>query len=145
MGTAMPDANEGQAAREADCQCAVRDANEATERANSAQPDGAVRHLLRCECGDPACDAEVSLTHVEYEAVRAFGSRFVIGTNHENPENACVLSEDAGFAVIDVVAAAARYTALARHTRHTWVSNAPVCDTTAGTAVSDRERVGDDV
>jgi hypothetical protein len=76
---------------------------------------------MRCECGDPACRARVSLTHADYEAVRAYGSRFVVGVNHENPENACVLTENTEFAVIDVIAAGARYHALARNPRHAWV------------------------
>jgi hypothetical protein len=67
----------------------MRDENEAIELLNAALAAGAVRLALRCECGDPACLARVSLTHAEYEAVRAYGSHFVVGVNHENPERAC--------------------------------------------------------
>ena len=61
------------------------------------------RLALRCECGDAGCVACVSLTRAEYEAVRAYGSHFAVGVNHENPEDACVLSETAQFEVIDVI------------------------------------------
>jgi hypothetical protein len=105
------------APRETEQQCLVRDANETAERLNVALPAGAARTALRCECGDEGCLEPVSPTHGEYEAVRFYGSRFVIGIDHENPESACVLSENARFAVIDVVAGDARYRVLARNPR----------------------------
>ncbi len=107
------------ASRESECQCRIRDANEAAERTCASSRAGAPM-AVRCECGDPACRARVTLTRSEYEAVRAYGSRFVVGINHENPESACVLCEYAEFAVIDVVAAGARYHVLARNPRHAW-------------------------
>jgi hypothetical protein len=73
------------APQEAEQQCLIRDANEAVERSNVTLARGAARVALRCECGDPACQAHVSLTHAEYEGVRDFGSRFVVGVNHETP------------------------------------------------------------
>ena len=99
-------------------QCLVRDANEAAERVHAALAAGAERTALRCECGDEHCLAPVSPTHTEYEAVRFYGSHFVIGINHENPESSCVLSENPRFAVIDVVAGDARYQVLARNPRN---------------------------
>jgi hypothetical protein len=110
-----------QAVGEAEQQCLVRDANEAAEHLNAALVTGAARIALRCECGDPACLARVSPTHAEYEAIRVYGSRFVIGLNHENPESAWVLSENTRFGVIDVVAGDARHRVLTRNPRHTWV------------------------
>ena len=41
-------------------------------------------------------------------------------TERENPESACVLSENERHAVVDVVAAQARYAVLARNPRHIW-------------------------
>jgi hypothetical protein len=105
---------------EAGQQCSVRRANEAVEHVNMAPPEAVVRSLLRCECGDPACNACVDMTHTEYEAVRAYGSHFVITPDHENSENSAVLRENARFAVIDVVAADARYEVLACNPRHAW-------------------------
>jgi hypothetical protein len=92
---------------------------------------GASRLAFRCECGDPFCLAPVEVTHEEYEAVRAYGSRFIVHANHENPENAWVMSENERFAIIDVVAGDVRYQALARHTRHAWVDAVTPDDVTS--------------
>lgn len=109
-------------------QCLVRDANEVIETANDALPRGARPQPMRCECGDPSCRAGVSPTRAEYEAVREFGSRFVIHLNHENPENACVVSETAGFAVIELVMRDDRHEVLARNPRSSWARNGPKPD-----------------
>jgi hypothetical protein len=76
---------------------------------------------LRCECGDPECLQGIGPTHSEYEAVRAYGSRFIVHPNHENPETAAVVNEGPRFSVVEVVAAEARYQALARNLRHIWI------------------------
>ena len=121
MGNDMP----GQAclgtSREGDQQCLVRDVNEATERLNAKLTIGTARRELRCECGDPACRANVAPTLAEYEDVRSYGSHFIVQINHENPETASVIRQNRLFAVVDVVAADARYQALARNPRHAWV------------------------
>ncbi|MEY2517880.1 MAG: hypothetical protein QOJ89_5244 [bacterium] len=109
---------------EAEQQCALRLANEAIERRNMAAPVAGERSALRCECGDPVCRVCIDVSHGEYEAVRDYGSRFLITPNHENPENTSVLSENARFAVIDVVAGDARYQVLAGNPRHAWVDAA---------------------
>jgi hypothetical protein len=75
-------------------------------------------------------------THSEYEAVRAYGSRFILHANHENPETASVVSENERFTIVDVVAADARYQALARHTRHTWVDVVTPDDVTGHESVA---------
>jgi len=102
-------------------QCTARDENEAVERSNDRLTVGASRQALQCECGDAGCDVRLTLTHAEYEDVRAYGSRFVITVNHENPENTAVLSENARFAVVDVVAGVERHEARGRNPRHAWV------------------------
>ena len=107
--------------REAQQQCLARTSNEATELLNQELSAGERRASLRCECGDPSCEEHLEATHAEYEAVRAFGSRFVIVLDHENPETSCVLCENPRFAVIDVVAGPARYRVLADNPRHNWV------------------------
>jgi hypothetical protein len=110
------------APREAEQQCVVRDANEAVVSViHVALATAAERLALRCECGDAGCVACVSLTRAEYEAVRAYGSHFAVGLNHENPEDACVLSENAHFEVIDVIGGDSRYHVLARNPRHIWI------------------------
>jgi hypothetical protein len=104
-------------------QCIVRDANELLEQANQSLAPCAARGLLRCECGDPACNSRLSTTHAEYEAVRSSGSQFLIAIHHENPENACVVSEGDRYAVIDVVVGAARYAVRAQNPRHSWIES----------------------
>jgi hypothetical protein len=130
MGRHAPGQGGPRASREADQQCLIRDANEAIERLNLKLTAGAVRLEMRCECGDPACLERVIPTHAEYEAVRAYGSRFILHVHHENPETASVVTESGGFSIIDVVAGDARYQALARNTRHAWVDAATADDET---------------
>jgi hypothetical protein len=115
------EASDRSAPRETEVQSLARDENEAAEILNHGLTRGDVRETLRCECGDPACQARVALTHAEYERVRAYGSHFLISLNHENPENTWVLCENARFAVIDVVAGDERYQVMARNPRHLWV------------------------
>jgi hypothetical protein len=119
MGSDVPRDSGSRATHEGVQQCASRDANETAERGNATRKHVG-RVALRCECGDPTCLAAVEMTHAEYEAVRAYGSHFLIELNHENPESSCVLRENERFAVIDVVAGDARYHARARNPRHAW-------------------------
>lgn len=112
------------AACEGDQQCLVHASNEAIERVSLTLTRRADRLVLRCECGDPACLEQIAPTPAEYEAVRAYGSRFIVRLNHENPETATVVSENERFAVVDVLERDARHQALARHTRHAWVDAA---------------------
>jgi hypothetical protein len=115
----------GRAPVEAQQQCLVRDENELTELANLALAVDAQRLPLRCECGDPACEAHIFTSHSAYETVRARGSQFVVGTNHENPESAWIVCERDGYTVIDVIEGDARYAVLAQNTRHTFIDDAP--------------------
>jgi hypothetical protein len=121
MGSAQEDQTGPRLFREVDQQCRMRDANEVVERLNSALIACAERLAFRCECGDPDCQARLSLTRTEYEGVREYGSHFAVNVDHENPENACVLSENARYAVIDVVGGDDRYQVLAQNPRHDWV------------------------
>jgi len=140
MGRHAPGHGEPRASREGDQQCLIRDANEAIERLNLKLKMGAsVRLEMRCECGDPACLERLLPTGAEYEAVRAYGSRFIVCLNHENPETASVVSENERFTIVDVVAADARYQALARNTRHAWV-DAVTPDDVTGHESPDLER-----
>lgn len=121
MGKDAPPPVRPRASREGDQQCLIREANESIARLSVKLARDASRLALRCECGDLACLDRVHPTHPEYESVRAYGSRFIVVVNHENPETSSVVSENERFAIIDVVAGDARYQALARHTRHAWV------------------------
>jgi hypothetical protein len=126
------------ASREGDQQCLIRDVNEATERLNAQLTNGTDRLELRCECGDPACRANVTPTAAEYEAVRSYGSHFIVQINHENPETASVIRQNESFAVVDVVAGDARYQVLARNPRHAWVDAVIADDSTGQPPVPER-------
>ena len=67
--------------REVDQQCRIRDANEVVERLNSALTACAEQFVFRCECGDPACQTRLSLTHAEYEAAALLGGSIDILVN----------------------------------------------------------------
>jgi hypothetical protein len=78
----------------------VRDANEriSAKSLMANQPDST--DYFSCECDDPACGALVSLTRREYESVRACPTRFVIMTDHEDPQVEDLIAENARFAVV---------------------------------------------
>jgi hypothetical protein len=51
-----------------------------------------------CECSDGTCRRVIMLTRLEYESLRAYGARFAIALNHENPELDQVLEQNERFA-----------------------------------------------
>jgi hypothetical protein len=63
-----------------------RQTNEWIQEANDKFGADHPMDEYRCECSDRRCVDVVSLTRLEYEAVRADGLRFIIAVNHENPE-----------------------------------------------------------
>jgi hypothetical protein len=88
-----------------------RDTNESIER--SMQSTGrSPAHSFFCECCDPACDWTVTLTLLEYEAVRVWATHFLVAANHENPEVEWVVSESERFAVVETFAGEASRVAL---------------------------------
>ena len=90
--------------REATNQTIFREMNEWTrEEGDAGAGDGGERSMdtYLCECGDERCTAPIRLTRVEYEAVRAYPTRFALALNHENPEIDSVLDENERFATIE--------------------------------------------
>ena len=79
-----------------------REMNEWTVEANDARP-GMHRHMdvYLCECSDSRCTDPISLTRLEYEAVRAVPVRFAIAVDHENPEIDRVIFESKRFATVE--------------------------------------------
>jgi hypothetical protein len=79
-----------------------REMNEWTEEANDGRsgPHRAMDFYL-CECSDRQCTEPISLTRIEYEAIRAVAVRFAIALNHENPEIDRVLFENERFATVE--------------------------------------------
>lgn len=52
-----------------------------------------------CECGNRDCLNRVELTRDEYESVRAYGRRFVLALDHEDPSLEIVVSENGRYAI----------------------------------------------
>jgi hypothetical protein len=70
-------------------------ANESSERSEEHQASPYV-----CECSDESCRSTISLTHRQYEEVRADGTHFAIALDHESPDLDLLISEHLGFAII---------------------------------------------
>jgi hypothetical protein len=88
--------------QEATNETVFREMNEWTEEANDARPGPArPMDVYVCECSDRMCTKPISLTRLEYEAVRAVAVRFAIALYHENPEIDRVLSENERFATVE--------------------------------------------
>ena len=81
----------------------VRDANEriSADSGTADQRDAGLR--LSCECDDPACRETVSLTKREYESVRAWPTRFLITTDHEDPQVEHLVAENPRFAIVETL------------------------------------------
>ena len=106
--------------REATEQARRRRTNESIE--SSIQRTG--RHAANsffCECCDPRCDRTVTATIQEYESVREWPARFLVATNHENPEVECVVSETERFTVVQTLTGEASKVALRTDPRSLYV------------------------
>jgi len=77
-----------------------RQTNEWIEAANDRFGADHPMDEYRCECSDAACATIVSLTRVEYEAVRADGLRFFIASHHENPEIDHLIVEHERYSIV---------------------------------------------
>jgi hypothetical protein len=75
-----------------------REINEWIDESNKSSPG--VAEPFVCECSDGACMSTITLTHLEYEEVRADGTHFAIATDHETPDLDVLLSQRVGFAII---------------------------------------------
>jgi hypothetical protein len=54
-----------------------------------------------CECVHPNCLAGIVMTVAEYDAVRRFPSRFFVKEGHEVAEGERVVTESAGYVVVE--------------------------------------------
>ena len=78
-----------------------RDVNESIQAATDIVGAESATDTYVCECGDAACRDPISLSRVEYEAVRAQATWFAIASNHENPELDRVVREYDRFTVVE--------------------------------------------
>ena len=85
MAVSQTDEREARAAR---TQSLFRDVNERVREVNEAFGEYIPHGDWLCECADDACSERIALTHSEYEAVRADGSRFAVAPSeaHVFPE-----------------------------------------------------------
>jgi hypothetical protein len=88
--------------REARNEARFRDQNEWIEATNGSFGWNSRMEFV-CECGDEYCTQTVNLSREEYESVRTAANRFLVVTNHENPEAEQVVSEGPRFAVIEKI------------------------------------------
>ena len=77
-----------------------RQTNEWIEAANDRFGADNPMDEYRCECSDLMCADVVSLTRIEYEAVRSDGLHFFIATHHENPELDQLIVEHGRYSVV---------------------------------------------
>ena len=75
-----------------------REINEWIDESNESA-DGVMSPFV-CECSDGECTSTITLTHLEYEEVRADGTYFAIATHHESPDLDVMVAERVGFAII---------------------------------------------
>jgi hypothetical protein len=75
-----------------------REINEWIDEAN--ETSGQAADPFVCECSVGSCPATITLTHVEYEEVRAHSTHFAIATDHESPDLDLMVSERNGFTIV---------------------------------------------
>ena len=78
-----------------------REINETLKEGLSQLPHDPRVVAFICECGMRTCEASVSVTADEYEAVRADPRRFVIVAGHEFPEAETVIDRNERFVVVE--------------------------------------------
>jgi hypothetical protein len=75
-----------------------REINEWIDEANESS--GLPADPFVCECSGASCPSTITLTHLEYEEVRAHATHFAIATDHETPDLDLMVSERIGFTII---------------------------------------------
>jgi hypothetical protein len=63
--------------------------------------EGRQTYEFLCECANPNCTERISLTHEQYEAVRASPSRFLLATGHIAPEIEHVVEREDEHTVVE--------------------------------------------
>ena len=62
---------------------------------------GETRVDFNCECGDGACAEQIAMTVLEYEAVRAEATRFVVVPGHEVSDIEQVVERHQAYLVVE--------------------------------------------
>lgn len=102
---------DGREARAAKNEALLREVNDRIEQVGShlTVMPADDRLEFRCECGQPNCDAFVSLTVREYEHVRSDNDRFAVVPGHEDPEIERVVERGEQYLIVDKLPDAERY------------------------------------
>ena len=75
----------------------VSDAERAWSRGDPREPE----LTILCECADHGCSEQITVTRVEYEAVRQDATRFILVRGHEYPEVERIVSERGAYCVVE--------------------------------------------
>jgi hypothetical protein len=76
-----------------------REVNERIKQVNVALATAEATDFL-CECGDESCTLPISLTMVEYEAVRAEATHFAVVPGHVVPDIERVVAQNDRYSVV---------------------------------------------
>ncbi|MCA1832236.1 MAG: hypothetical protein ABR548_10475 [Actinomycetota bacterium] len=79
----------------------LRTRNDWIEATLDALGDASTTNEYVCECGDPACPQLLRTTRAEYEGVRSVATRFIVATDHEDPETDVLREENERFSVVE--------------------------------------------
>jgi hypothetical protein len=77
-----------------------RDVNERIEDAAESFGVSDQQLHLVCECGDPSCVAQISMTRSEYEALRTDPTHFAVAPSHEIVDVEELIERRKGYDVI---------------------------------------------
>ena len=56
---------------------------------------------FNCECGNPDCTEQITMTLAEYEQIRADPTRFAVMTGHELPEIEQVVHRQPAYLIVE--------------------------------------------
>jgi hypothetical protein len=84
-------------------QALFREVNERLLELSDGFQDGAMQFV--CECSQDDCTLTITLSHDEYESVRAHSTFFVIATGHEILEVEKVIDSRNGWTIVQKVTA----------------------------------------
>jgi hypothetical protein len=98
------------AVRGARTQSIFRDVNERVRRINEAFSVVVPLGEWVCECADQDCSVRVTMTHADYDAIRAVPTRFVVGAGDEHvfPEIEDVIARHEHYWVVEKLGEAAK-------------------------------------
>ena len=77
-----------------------RKVNERVEELNESFATVTERFEIVCECGDPGCVTQISVTKPTYEQVRADPALFIVAPGHEKPEVEAVVEKWGAYQVV---------------------------------------------